>query len=85
MTNTYNTHLLRHYRHKIGDNIYRIRARLQMPLLHEVALLADLLVADDFTLRDLADFLEDLFLFMGVTCFKFLCFYSAQGSNNKHV
>jgi len=43
MTNTYNTHLLRHYRHKIGDNIHRIRARLKMPL-HKLAQTSDVAV-----------------------------------------
>ncbi len=43
MTNTYTIHLLRHYRHKIGDNIHRIRARLKMPL-HKLAQISDVAI-----------------------------------------
>ena len=40
MTIPYTAHLLRHYRHKIGDNIHRVRARLKIPL-HKLAQLSD--------------------------------------------
>jgi transcriptional regulator with XRE-family HTH domain len=40
MTTPYTTHPLRHYRHKIGDNIHRVRARLKIPL-HKLAQLSD--------------------------------------------
>ena len=33
---TYSTHLLRHFRHKIGVNIHRLRAQRKMPL-HKLA------------------------------------------------
>ena len=33
MTNTtYSTHLLRHFRYKIGENIHRMRAKQKMPM-----------------------------------------------------
>jgi transcriptional regulator with XRE-family HTH domain len=37
---SYSTHLLRHYRFKIGDNIHRIRAKLKMTL-HKLAQVSD--------------------------------------------
>jgi transcriptional regulator with XRE-family HTH domain len=37
----YTTHLLRHYRRKIGTNIHRIRAKQRLPL-QKLARLADI-------------------------------------------